>query len=1020
MGVNAAKRKRVGQGLRKSKEMFQRLAVENAVIAEIGRIISSTPDINAVYERFAGRAKELIPFDRISVNIIDREKNVLTHTYVAGASIPGRQPGDLVSLDGTVAHAVSLMKQGLLIRADDGKETVTRYPALLSAFNCGLISMIVVPLVSNNNVIGVMHLASRKRNAYTDRDLRITESIGNQIAGAIANAMLLDDRKKAEEGLKRSEERFRQLSEATFEGVLIHDREKILDVNQRYANLFGYSASEIIGRSTDEVVKQVVAPDDRNTVLGNTYGESETSYEAWGVRKDGTTFPAEIVGKNTLFMGREARVVIVRDITQRREAEEAIRRSEREATKLALENAVMAEIGRIITSTPNIGEVYERFAEKARELIPFDRIAISLADQEKDILQVSYVAGVLVPGRQAGFAIPLEGTSAQAVIQTRKSLLIHAEDRNEIATRYPTLLPTFDVGLRSAILVPLISRDQAKGVLFFGSKRAHAYTDVDVRIGENIGNQVAGAIANTLLFEEHKRTAEALRENEEKFRDLYDNAPGGYHEFDMEGRITNINKTELEMMGYSFEEVIGKHVWKFSVDEDARREAILARLAGTNLPSQGIRRTYRRKDGTEFPILIHIRMLRDANGRIKGIRSAVQDITEQDKLEKERETLQEQLRESQKMEAIGQLAGGIAHDFNNMLTIIKGYTQLTLAEMNEQDPLRGNVDEIKKAADRAAGLTRQLLAFSRRQVMEMKIIDLNAALYNLEKMLRRVIGEDIDLVTLLAEDLGRVKTDPWQIEQVIMNLAVNARDAMPSGGKLVIETTNAELDEIYAHSHVGITPGRYVMIAVSDTGVGMTHEVKERIFEPFFTTKEKGRGTGLGLSTVYGIVRQSGGDVWVYSEPGQGTTFKIYLPRVDESLEELREKITAGETPQGTETILVVEDEEAVRKLAVRILKRQGYAVLDASSGEEALLIAGEHKGPIHLLVTDVVMPGMSGGTLAEQLTPIRPEMKVLYMSGYTDDAIVHHGMLDPGANYIQKPFTVEGLVGKVKEVLDK
>ena len=334
--------------------------------------------------------------------------------------------------------------------------------------------------------------------------------------------------------------------------------------------------------------------------------------------------------------------------------------------------------------------------------------------------------------------------------------------------------------------------------------------------------------------------------------------------------------------------------------------------------------------------------------------------------------------------------------------------------------MRVNIDEIQNAAERAASLTRQLLAFSRRQVMEMKVLDLNTLLRDLDKMLRRIIGEDIELSTLLAKDLGRAKIDPGQIEQVIMNLAVNAKDSMPSGGKLTIETANAELDESYARNHADVKPGRYVMFSVSDSGVGMTPEVRERVFEPFFTTKEKGRGTGLGLSTVYGIVKQSGGNIWVYSEPSHGTTFKIYLPRVDEPLEELRKKTIGEELPHGSETVLVVEDEEKVRTLTVEILGRQGYRVLDASQGEDALAISEKHKGPIHLFLVDVVMPGISGTELAKHLTSLHPETRILYMSGYTDDVIVHHGVLEKGVNYIQKPFTIDELTRKVREVLDK
>jgi two-component system cell cycle sensor histidine kinase/response regulator CckA len=372
------------------------------------------------------------------------------------------------------------------------------------------------------------------------------------------------------------------------------------------------------------------------------------------------------------------------------------------------------------------------------------------------------------------------------------------------------------------------------------------------------------------------------------------------------------------------------------------------------------------------------------------------------------------------MEAIGGLAGGIAHDFNNLLTVISGNCQLSLFELKEGDSLKGNIEEIKAAADRATSLTRQLLAFSRRQVLDMKALNLNAIIRELEKMLRRMIGEDVELVTSLADDLGMVKTDPGWIEQVIMNLAVNARDAMPSGGKLMIETNNAELDEPYARSHVAIKPGLYVKLCVSDTGVGIAQEVREHIFEPFFTTKKKGKGTGLGLSTVYGIVKQSGGSIRVYGEPGLGTTFHIYLPRVEESLEDMRKKVTREELPDGGETILLVEDEEDVRKLAVRILERQGYTVLEASCGNDALGLSKEHKEPIHMVLTDVVMPGMSGPQLADQLINLHPKMKVLYMSGYTDNAVFHQGILEEGVNYIQKPFTIEGLINKMREVLDK
>jgi PAS domain S-box-containing protein len=519
---------------------------------------------------------------------------------------------------------------------------------------------------------------------------------------------------------------------------------------------------------------------------------------------------------------------------------------------------------------------------------------------------------------------------------------------------------------------------------------------------------------------ERKQAEEALGRSEKKFYELFNEAPVGYFEYDHQGRINSVNRTVLEMLGYKIEEIIGQPVWKFVVEEDEGRHQILAKLAGTVPPAQGLELTYRRKDGTTCPALIEDRLLKDSEGKIIGMRSTIQDITEQKRMEKEKAVLEEQLRQSQKMEAMGRLAGGIAHDFNNLLTVIKGYSQLSLLDLKKGDPKGKGIEEIQKATQRATDLIRQLLAFSRRQVMEMKTIDLNSLLRDLDQMLRRVIGEDIVLVTLLAEDLGSVKADPGQMEQVLMNLVVNSRDAMPSGGKLTIETANVQLDEEYTRMHREVRPGRYVVLSVSDTGIGMTPEVKERIFEPFFTTKGNEKGTGLGLSTAYGIVKQSGGDIWVYSEPGKGTTFKIYLPCVEGPLEEWKERVVEEEMPHGEETILIVEDNDEVRQLAMQVLERQGYRVLEAANGNETLRICKEYKDKIHLMVSDVVMPGMSGRELAEQIKSLHPEIKVLYTSGYADERIIHYGVLREGVNYIQKPFTMEGLARKVREAIDK
>jgi len=411
----------------------------------------------------------------------------------------------------------------------------------------------------------------------------------------------------------------------------------------------------------------------------------------------------------------------------------------------------------------------------------------------------------------------------------------------------------------------------------------------------------------------------------------------------------------------------------------------------------------------------------ERTAELRTINESLQnEIAERKRAEEEKAALKEQFRQSQKMEAIGRLAGGIAHDFNNLLTVIKGYSELALIKLKEGDPLKGNIEEIHRASQRAADLTRQLLAFSRRQILEFKVLDLNTILRDMDKMLLRILGEDIELVTLFAEGIGRVRTDPGQIEQMILNLAVNARDAMPNGGKLTIETSNIELNENYVRFHIAVKPGLYVMLSVSDTGVGMTPEVKERVFEPFFTTKEKGKGTGLGLSTVYGIVKQSGGNIWVYSELDHGTTFKIYLPRVEEEASTLLHGDDKRSLPQGSETVLLVEDDLSVRGLVVQVLRENGYNLLEAANGNEALRMAQEYAGEIHLLLTDVVMPQMGGKELADRLKTLRPNIKVLFTSGYTDNAIVHHGVLEPGIDFLQKPFSPAALAHKVREVLDR
>src|SRR5436190_11518483 len=519
--------------------------------------------------------------------------------------------------------------------------------------------------------------------------------------------------------------------------------------------------------------------------------------------------------------------------------------------------------------------------------------------------------------------------------------------------------------------------------------------------------------ALALRAEEQQRqlAEEALRDSEERFRALVENSSDAMLLLDAECRVTYMTASSQRHLGWKPPDVVGRSIFEFIHADD--RETITARIAeALQTPTTSVTAEvrFRHPDDSDRTMeIVVVNRLTDVS--IRAIVIKATDITDKRRLE-------EHLRQVQKMEAVGALAGGVAHDFNNLLTAILGYCNLMLDDLPKEDPLRQDLEEIRSAGERAAALTRQLLAFSRRQMLQPQIVDINTLVRQLEKLLPRLLTEDIVLVTALAPDLHTVKVDPASIEQVLVNLAVNSRDAMPEGGQLTIETANVELDSAYAETHVTVIPGQYVMLAVGDTGEGIDAATKARIFEPFFTTKEQGKGSGLGLATVYGIVKQSGGYIWVYSELGHGTVFKVYFPIAESPAGPPRDGRGGDLKKDAWETVLLVEDEDAVRALAREVLRRQGYIVLEARHGVDALRLAERHPDEIHLMITDVIMPHMSGRELAERLCAARPTLKVLFMSGYTDHALMNRA-LTPGSSFLQKPFTPETFARKVRQVLD-
>jgi two-component system, cell cycle sensor histidine kinase and response regulator CckA len=778
--------------------------------------------------------------------------------------------------------------------------------------------------------------------------------------------------------MRRTQESLRVLSrviEASPTGVLIADARQpdlpLVYVNPAFEGITGHSAADVIGRNC-----RFLQGTDRDQPDLAPLREALTSAQPVTVtlrnyRKDGTPFWNELRlapvtgpdGALSHFVG------IQTDVTARKQMDEELRRSE-----AWLED----ELARRSAQLRESEERFRLIAENSRDLI-------ALYDEDGRYVYAS-------PSHKA-----VLGYEIEKLLASDRAELVPAEDREHLR---PLGEQTIPVEFRLL---------KADGTYVWMEGTSYWIKTGERRLVVAMGHDVT----------QRKRAEDELQQTQHFLQKIVDTIPGAVYVHDLEsGRNVFVSREITSLLGYRAAEVqaIGSElIQQLLHPDDAPRILEAHRGYVTSEDDKSYEMEYRAKHASGEWRTLRSREVpfERVDGTVRQILGVAIDVTDQ----RRSELL---LTQAQKVEAIGRLAGGVAHDFNNIFAVIMGYGQLAERQIGSEHPARPRLDQMLKAAERAAGLTRQLLAFSRKQVMQPKVLDLNVVVADTQKMLGRLIGEDIDFVTHVAPGLGTVKADPGQIEQVILNLAVNARDAMPKGGTLTLETANVDFDADYAAAHPPMKAGGYAMLAVSDTGIGMDTETQRRIFEPFFTTKPEGQGTGLGLATVYGIVKQSDGYILVESEPGRGTTFKMYLPRVDDLAEAVKPAVAAAVAPRGDETILLVEDTEALREVICEVLEEQGYTVLLSSQGEEALDLARGYKGPIHLLLTDVVMPKLGGGDLARQLAALRPEVRVLYMSGYAEGVISHQGVLGEGVALLEKPFTPDKLVRAVREALDR
>jgi PAS domain S-box-containing protein len=1016
-------------------------------MARLGQAISSTPHIEEVFSVAAEVARGIIPFDEIGVGERDANEHE-THVLYAHAFDKTAFLAPDIALPGPRVMEATIVTTGksVLFNPQSAQDVMDSFPDDMRAYEFGYRSHIGSPIFSDNGSNLFLFFASKSPNTFTAEHVAYAEEMCTQIGGAIANAKLGDQLAvQAKEGQTIAEI-----------GRVISSSDDIGEVYPRFAEL----AKTLV--DFDRLNVSVV--DETGDLLVNAYvyGEELPGYGIGRTSPIGKTFYAGMAGsfksilindEQLLSQNNEVNpsfadavksgflsTIAVPLVVQKRlfgilgfrsktgnaytnadlqlaervsaQVAGAIAMSELNRTlgREAKERELLAEIGRTITGSIDINEVYDRFASQVSAVVPFDNITITRLKPGDESIEVAYTFGEVSDEWKSGQENPLEGSSEGEVFRAGTSVIVDLQSAENVAQQFPLEVSSFEFGQRSLLAAPLRFHDQVIGFLTLGSKEPDVYSDRDMVFVERTAAQIAGAMVNSHMFSQ-------LRDAELEQRELFENAPIGYHELDSDGRIVRANQTILNMLGYAHEDYVGHKVFEFVAQSDL---AHVRSLLGSAVAMQGEDRLHTedrsmvKADGSVITVDVESRRTIDDQGRIK-FRIAMRDVTD-------RNRLQLQLMQAQKMEAVGQLAGGVAHDFNNALTAVMGFTELARVQLEgEGHEAAANLEKVQDAAERAASLTRQLLTFSRQSVVKPEPVVIDTILTKLKSFLGRVISEEIEMSYDLRGGGAYVTIDPVHAEQVITNMVINGSDAMPSSGKLTITTALMEIEPGASSQYEGLQPGPHLVISFADTGQGIAPESLPHIFDPFYTTKRPGEGTGLGLATSYGIVTEVGGKILVDSAVGEGTRFDILLPvsesQGDEGGSSSDKSLDAF---TGTESVLLVEDEPLLREVAKRVLESRGYVVTEAENGVVALERAREHaQGGFDVLVTDVVMPLMGGKELAGHILMFDPNLKVVFTSGYTGVDDLMDGLPQESVVFLPKPYVPSDLLSKIREIID-